>query len=161
MKKIIHPIKPIFNKESKILFLGSFPSITSRKNMFYYAHPQNRFWKVLSIIFNEDNPSTIEEKTNLLLKHNIALWDVIKSCTINGSSDASISNVVVNDLDIILKHANISKIFVDGKTAKKYYDKYIYPKTKIDAILLPSTSSANATYSLEKLVEEYKKIIYK
>lgn len=159
MKKIIHPLEPIYDSKSKILILGSFPSVLSRQKNFYYANYQNRFWKIIASLYNEENPLTKEDKTKLLLNHDIALWDVIHSCTIEGSSDSSISNVKVNDLNIILKNSDVKTIYVNGKTALKYYNKYIYPKTNINAIYLPSTSSANASYSLTKLIEEYKIIL--
>lgn len=153
---INHPIEPVYNKNSKILILGSFPSVKSRENMFYYAHPQNRFWRVLSAIFDTPLPLTIEDKRNFLLSSQIALWDVISSCEITGSSDSSIKNAIPNDLTQILNYANIEKIFVNGKTAEKYYNKYIRKTINREAICLPSTSPANAIYSLDKLIEHWK-----
>ena len=153
---INHPIEPVYNKNSKILILGSFPSVKSRENMFYYAHPQNRFWKVLSAVFDTPLPLTIEDKRNFLLSSQIALWDVISSCEITGSSDSSIKNAIPNDLTQILNYANIEKIFVNGKTAEKYYNKYIRKTINREAICLPSTSPANAIYSLDKLIEHWK-----
>lgn len=153
---INHPIEPVYNKNSKILILGSFPSVKSRENMFYYAHPQNRFWKVLSAVFDTPLPHTIEDKRNFLLSSQIALWDVISSCEITGSSDNSIKNAIPNDLTQILNYANIEKIFVNGKTAEKYYNKYIRKTINREAICLPSTSPANAIYSLDKLIEHWK-----
>ena len=120
-----HPIEPFYNKNSRILILGSFPSVKSREQMFFYGHTQNRFWSVISSIFGAKAPKNIEEKKNLLLFNNIALWDVIASCDIVGSSDSSIKNVVANDLSIILSNAKIEKIIVNGKTAEKYYNMYI------------------------------------
>lgn len=154
-EKVSHPFPPLYDKYSKILILGSFPSVKSREQMFFYGHSQNRFWKVISHILNEKIPVTIEEKQALLLKNNIALWDVIAKCEILNSSDSSISNVVVNDLSVILKNTNIKYIYVNGKTAEKYYNMYTKNIIKKDAILLPSTSPANAAYSLEKLVEKW------
>ena len=122
---IKHPIKPLYDKNSKVLILGSFPSVKSREQMFFYGHPQNRFWKAVSAVFDNEPPQTIEQKRELLLSNGIALWDVIASCDIVGSSDSSIKNVVPNDLSVILKSADIKKIFVNGKTAEKYYNKYL------------------------------------
>lgn len=154
---IIHPIVPLFNSESKILILGSLPSVKSREQNFFYGHPQNRFWKVLSMIFQVPLPLTIEEKKNLALSNKIAIWDTIFSCDICASSDSSIKNVVPTDLKMILENAKIEKILCNGKTSGKYYEKYQMKETKIKAQILPSTSPANATYSLERLVEIWKK----
>ncbi len=155
---IIHPIPPVFDENSKVLILGSFPSVKSREALFFYGHPQNRFWKLVASIFEEDLPVTVEEKRALLLKHNIAVWDVIKSCDITGSSDASIKNVVPNDLSIILNVADIRNIYVNGKTAYKYYEKYARPVIHRDAICLPSTSPANAAWNMERLENEWRVI---
>lgn len=152
---IIHPIKPLYSQNSEILILGSFPSIKSREQMFYYGHPQNRFWRVLAAIFELPIPETIDEKRELILSHNLALWDVLASCEISGSADSSIKNATANDLSEILNNSKVKKIFVNGKTAEKYYIKYLEPKYKIKAICLPSTSPANATYSLDKLINEW------
>ncbi len=149
--RIVHNIEPIYDSKSEILILGSFPSIKSREAVMYYSHPQNRFWKILSKLFNEE----IEDKREFLLRHKIALWDVIKSCEIEGSSDATIKNIKVNNIKLILKNANIKKIFVEGKKALSLYNKYILPKIKIEAYYLSSTSSAYASKSLEDLVKEY------
>lgn len=152
---IKHPFPPLYNKESKILILGSFPSVKSREQMFFYGHPQNRFWRVISAVFECEVPETIEEKCRLLTENKIALWDVIASCEISGSSDSSIRNVVVNDISQILKEANIRQIYVNGKTAEKYFRKYTKPKINVDAVCLPSTSPANAAWSFEQLVEKW------
>ena len=148
---IQHPIDPVFDSNSRILILGSFPSVKSRENQFFYGHPQNRFWKVISAVTDSPLPGTVVEKRELLLKNKIALWDVIASCDITGSSDSSIKNVVPNDLSPILETADIQTIFVNGKIAEKYYNKYLRPATGRDAVCLPSTSPANALWSLEKL----------
>ena len=153
---MIHPIEPIYNKKSEILILGSFPSVKSREEGFFYGHPQNRFWKVTSAVFGESTPHTIQEKRKFLLRNKIAVWDVIHSCEITGSSDSSIKNVVVNDLTEILNGSNIKHIFVNGKKAFSLYNKYTKPETKIEAICLPSTSPANVAWNLEKLIEEWK-----
>ena len=125
---IIHPIPPFYDKESKILILGSFPSVKSREQKFFYGHPQNRFWKVLAQVFADEVPNTVPEKKAFLKKHHIALWDVIGACDIEGSSDSSITNVIVNDLSKILETGEIRAIFVNGKTAEKYYKKYTEKK---------------------------------
>lgn len=151
---IKHPLNPIFDKDSKILILGTMPSVTSRELNFYYAHPQNRFWKILEALFNTD----IIDKEEFLLKNKIALWDVIASCDITGSSDSSIKNVVPNDISRVIKNSNIKAIFTTGKTAYKLYNKYVYPKTLIKAIYLPSSSPANCRFSFEEILKEYKKI---
>jgi hypoxanthine-DNA glycosylase len=154
-----HPIPPIYNENSKILILGSFPSVKSREQQFFYGHKQNRFWKVLAQILECPVPNDIEEKKEMLLNNHIALWDVIASCSITGSSDASITDVVPNDLSPILETAEIQAIYCNGNKAYELYQKYIYPTNKIQAIKLPSTSPANASYSLERLVGEWEKII--
>ncbi len=146
-----HTIKPFYNKDSKVLILGSFPSVKSREEGFYYAHPQNRFWRVLSSVFEEE----IVDKKEFLKKHKIALFDVCASCEIKGSSDASIKEVVPNDIEEILKESGIKQIILNGKTASKLYQKYM-KDIKVPSITLPSTSPANASFSLEKLIEEYK-----
>lgn len=151
-----HPIPPLYDKNSKVLILGSFPSVKSREQMFFYGHAQNRFWKVISAVMGKDTPVTIEEKSKFLHENNIALWDVIASCDITGSSDSSIKNVVPNDLTEILQSADIKQIFVNGKTAEKYYNKYIRDTIGRDAICLPSTSPANAGWSVERLIEAWK-----
>ena len=153
-----HPFSPLYDKNLKVLILGSFPSVKSREQNFFYGHPQNRFWKVVATVLEKEIPTTIEEKREFLLSSNIALWDVIASCEITGSSDSSIKNVVANDLTEILETANIKKIFVNGKTAEKYYNRYIKDKIGRDAVRLPSTSPANAMWNVESLVEEWKKI---
>lgn len=157
-QKVLHPIKPIYDKNSKILILGSFPSQKSREQMFFYGHPQNRFWKVLAMIFECEVPETIDKKRNFLINRNIALWDVIASCDIVGSSDSSIKNVVPNDLSVILSSADIKRIFVNGRTAEKFYNKYIRDSIQREAICLPSTSPANAAWSLEWLAEAWEVI---
>ena len=150
-----HPFPPLYDENSKVLILGSFPSVKSREQMFFYGHPQNRFWKVISAVMNTDTPVTIEEKSNFLHANHIALWDVIASCNITGSSDSSIKNVVANDLTEILENADIRKIFVNGKTAEKYYNKYIRDTIGREAVCLPSTSPANAGWSVDRLVEAW------
>ncbi len=152
---ISHPIPPVWNKNSRVLILGSFPSVKSRENCFFYGHRQNRFWKVLAAVFDLPVPETIEEKKQLLLENNIALWDVIASCDITGSADSSIRNVKPNDILPIIMKSEITAVFVNGNTAAKLYEKYLFPKTKIKATVLPSTSPANARFTLEMLAEKW------
>lgn len=153
---IVHPIPPLFDKNSKTLILGSFPSVKSREAEFFYGHPQNRFWTVVAEVFGCRKPESIEEKKEFVLSHNLAMWDVIGQCEIEGSADSTIKNVTANDLRIILDSCPIERIFVNGKTAEKYYNKYTYPKTGIKAICLPSTSPANAAWNIPKLVDAWK-----
>ena len=155
---VIHPIPPVYDKRSTILILGSFPSVKSREASFFYGHPQNRFWKVLAAVWDANEPHTVEEKIELLLSNGIALWDVIASCEIQGSSDSSIRNVVPNDIGIILNAAKINRIYVNGKTAEKYYQKYLFPGIGIEAVCLPSTSPANAAWTLDNLIDAWRVI---
>ena len=152
-----HNIEPIYDASSKILILGSFPSVRSREQRFYYAHAQNRFWKVISAVFGCDLPQTVDEKRAFLMQNGIALWDCIKHCDISGSADASIKNAEANDIGIILQSGDIKAIFTNGKTAHNIYNKLILPKIGREAICLPSTSPANAAYSLERLIIEWRK----
>lgn len=157
--KVTHPLNPIYNENSKVLILGTMPSVKSREENFYYAHPQNRFWKTLSKVYNEVVGDSKEERIKFLLKHNIALFDVLKSCDISSSSDSSIKNPIPNDLTDILNNSKIKVIFTTGKTAYNLYQKLCYPKTNIQAIYLPSPSPANCPKGIEeKLFEEYSKI---
>lgn len=155
-KRIKQSFEPIFDMNSKILILGSLPSVKSREEGFYYGHPQNRFWLVLSSIYNLEVPKTIDEKIKILIDNNIALWDVIESCDIIGSSDSSIKNVVSADLGKILANNNIQNIYANGKTAGKLYKKYCEKNTGKEIIEPPSTSPANARYTLDKLLEAWK-----
>lgn len=156
---IKHPIPPLFDENSKILILGSFPSVKSRECGFFYGHPQNRFWKVMAFIFNEEVPKTIEEKRSMLLRNKVALWDVIASCDITGSSDSSIKNVVPNDVKSIINSSNVQKIYVNGKKAKSLYDKFLEKELGMSAVCLPSTSPANASWNLERLQNEWKRLL--
>lgn len=155
-KKTVHPIPPLYNENSEKLILGSFPSIKSREAMFFYGHPQNRFWKLIAKIFDEETPNTIEEKTKLILTHNLSLWDSIHSCVITGSSDSSVKDVVANNLSVILNNSRVGQIYCNGALSHKMYMKYIYPQTKIKAVKLPSTSPANAAFSIDRLYEQWK-----
>lgn len=153
--RVEHTLNPIYDKNSKVLLLGSMPSIKSRENMMYYSHPQNRFWRVLSIVFNEE----IIDKEEFVLKHNIALWDTIESCDIDGSSDSSIKNVVPNDIGLLIKNSSVKYIFTIGRKSDELYRKYIMEKVGIEPMLLSSTSPANANKTLEDLVKEFKIIL--
>lgn len=154
-----HTIAPIFDENSKVLILGSFPSVKSRQEQFFYANPQNRFWRVLAAVFCCETPSKTEEKIQMLRNHGVALWDVVASCDISGSDDASITNVVPNDLSIILHTSRIEHIFTNGGRADVLYRKYLLSQTGITAVRLPSTSPANARYGLEHLVNKWKEIL--
>ncbi|KIR03989.1 G:T/U mismatch-specific uracil/thymine DNA-glycosylase [Lachnospiraceae bacterium TWA4] len=156
---VSHPFLPIFDNESKILILGSFPSVKSRETNFFYGHPRNRFWPLIARLCQSEIPMTIEEKTNLLLTNHIAIWDVIASCKIKGSSDSSIEQVIPNDLSIILDHADIKQVYANGGTACRFYKKYTINQTGKEIIQLPSTSPANAAWSKDKLFESWKQIL--
>jgi len=153
--QVIHELDPVFDENSKILILGTFPSVKSREQKFFYGHPQNRFWKVLASVLEMELPVTIDEKKEFLLKNNIAVWDVIESCQITGSSDSSIKDVVPADISKIINASKIERIFANGGTAKKLYEKYQYKILGVEIEGLPSTSPANAAYSLERLVNEW------
>lgn len=155
---ITHPIEPLYDENSRILILGSFPSVKSREQQFFYGHPQNRFWKVVSAVFQEEVPVTIEEKRAFLHRNHIAVWDTIFSCDIIGSSDSSIKNVVPTDISRILSAAKIEQIYCNGKTSGKYFKKYHEKELGREAVTLPSTSPANAAWTVDKLVEEWKVI---
>ena len=154
-----HTFDPVFDAESKILILGSFPSVKSRENNFFYGHPQNRFWKVMANVLDWNVPTTIEEKREMLLNNYVAVWDVIASCSILGSSDTSIKDVVVNDFSRILENSKVERVYVNGGKAYELYHKYAEKVTRIKAVKLPSTSPANAAWSIEKLTKTWKEII--
>lgn len=155
----IHSIPPLYNESSEVLILGSFPSVKSREQGFFYGHPQNRFWRVIAAVLGEPVPITVKEKADMILRNNLALWDVIGSCEITGSSDSSIRNAVPNDIERLLRESKIKRIYVNGRTAEKYYIRYIEPILEIKAVCLPSASPANAAWSLERLIGEWKQII--
>ena len=155
---VSHDFEPVFDENSKVLILGTFPSVKSRENQFYYGHPQNRFWKVIAGLTESKVPQTIEEKKKLLLEHGIAIWDVIESCDIIGSSESSIKNVVPADIERVVANSKIQNIYANGGTAKKLYEKYSQKKTGREIIGLPSTSPANAAYSLERLLECWQEV---
>ena len=152
-----HNIEPFFDENSAVLILGSFPSVASRETGFFYGHKQNRFWKVLAGVFGCDVPKTVEQKKTMLKEHRIALWDVIAKCDIVGSSDASIENVTVNDLSRVIGHSRVKEIFVNGRKAARLYQKYLADKYG-EAVYLPSTSPANAAWSLQRLIKEWEKV---
>lgn len=154
-EKLVHTIAPVYDSDSKILILGSFPSVKSREQQFFYGHKQNRFWRVMAQVLGCAVPEDIKQKRDMLLAHHVALWDVIASCEITGSSDASIRNVKPNDLSRILSRADIQSIYTNGSKAYQLYQKYIFPINGRKAYPLPSTSPANAGYSPEKLVEAW------
>lgn len=158
---ISHTFSPVYDEQSEILILGSFPSVKSREQGFYYGHPQNRFWKVIASICNQEVPKTIKEKKEMLLANHIAIWDVIDSCDIIGSSDSSIKNVISADIVGLLEKTNIKQIFANGKTAGKLYEKFSKEITGLEITILPSTSPANAMFSLERLITEWKIIFRK
>lgn len=157
---IVHSFEPVYDKDSEILILGTLPSVKSRENNFYYGHKQNRFWKVLATLLKEPVPETIEEKKAMLLAHRIALWDVIQSCDIKGSSDSSIKNVQPTDIGMILEKTNVTQIYANGNKAGQLYKRYQFPVTGIEATVLPSTSPANAAWSLARLCEAWKTILH-
>ncbi len=153
---VVHPFEPVFDRGSRILVLGSLPSVLSRENRFYYGHPQNRFWRVLAAVFSEPVPETIEEKTALLLRNGVALWDAVAECDVVGSSDASIRNVQPTDLSRIFDACGIEAVFANGRTAAKYYERYQKPLYGKPVTTLPSTSPANAAWTLERLIDAWR-----
>lgn len=157
--RVTHGFEPVYDEHSRILILGSFPSVKSRENSFYYGHPQNRFWKLMAKLLEEPLPETIEEKKRLLLSHGIAIWDVVAACDIKGSSDSSIRNVIPADINRILRAADIEKIIANGDTAYKLYHKYCEPHTGREALKCPSTSPANAIFTLDRLADAWGRIL--
>ncbi len=157
---LVHPVEALFNENSKILILGTFPSVKSREAKFFYGHPQNRFWRVMARLCDAELPQTVEDKKKLILDNHFALWDVIHSCDVDGSADSSIKNVVPNDISVILNNSEVSRIFVNGKKAKSLYKKYLEKETGITAVCLPSTSPANASWSEDRLTEYWRRQIF-
>ncbi len=147
---VVHPFEPVYDNTSKVLILGSFPSVISRKNAFYYGNPANRFWKIMALLFEEE----IHEKKQFCLDHHIALWDVINTCSIQGSSDASIQDVSVNDIEGLIQKTQIKKVFTTGRKATDLYNKHV--QCCLPCTYLPSTSGANASMHLEDLVDAYR-----
>lgn len=159
VQRVEHPLEPVFDAESRVLILGTMPSPKSRETGFYYNHPQNRFWPVMAQIFNEPLPTTNEEKRALALRHHVALWDVLASCVIDGAKDVSIAQCVPNDVAALLGRAPIRSIFCTGAKATDLYDRYCKDRTGLACVRLPSTSSANAAWSIDKLVDAYRCIV--
>lgn len=157
-QRAVHTFGPVYEEESRILILGSFPSVKSREKQFYYGHPRNRFWQVISVLYQKPYPESIPEKRRLLFDCHIALWDVIYSCDIRGSSDSSIENVTANPITELLEKTSVQKVYCNGQTAFRLYRKYCEPQTGKAAILLPSTSPANAAWTLERLLEAWQVI---
>ncbi|MGI5900499.1 MAG: DNA-deoxyinosine glycosylase [Christensenellales bacterium] len=162
-ERVVHEFPPVFDKmTSKLLILGTMPSPASRQDGFYYGHPRNRFWKVISSLLEADEPKTADEKRRLLLQNGIALWDVVKSCEIAGASDLSIRSAEANDIGNLISGSGIRAIFFNGRKAMQLYNslcKAVDPGGKVEKICLPSTSPANAAFSLERLKEEYRVIL--
>ena len=158
-EQLVHPFPPTWDEHSEILILGSFPSVKSREMAYFYGHPQNRFWRLIAALYEDDTPQTVEERHAFLLRHHIALWDVIASCTIVGSSDSSIRDAVPNDIRPILAGAPIREIYTNGQTAFRLYRKYLLPEIGREAVCLPSTSPANAAWSLDRLLSAWSAIL--
>lgn len=159
MQRIQHPFPPVVDENCRILILGSFPSVKSREDGFFYGHPQNRFWRMLAAILEEPVPQDISEKKALLLRHGIALWDVIASCEIKGSSDASVKNAIPVEIEQVTQTAKIQHIICNGALAGKLYRQFLMPHTNMEATVLPSTSPANAAWSMEKLIQAWRPAI--
>lgn len=156
MLHVEHPFPPVVDENCHTLILGSFPSVKSREDGFFYGHPQNRFWRMLAAVFDEEIPTDIPAKKDLLLRHHIALWDVIASCEIEGSSDASVKNAIPVDITQVTCTAPIKRVICNGTLAGKLYQRYLQPTTGIDALILPSTSPANAAWTLHKLISVWR-----
>lgn len=152
-------LPPVYNKDSKALILGTIPSPKSREYGFFYMHPQNRFWKVMSAILKEPFPESINEKKEMFLKHGIALWDVLRSCEITGADDSSIKNPIPNNIKEVIRNSNIKKVFTTGKKADTLYRKLCMQDTGIESICLPSTSPANCACKWDTLFERYSEIL--
>lgn len=156
---IDHPFPPVVDENCRFLILGSFPSVKSREDGFFYGHPQNRFWRMLAAVYDEDVPNEIAAKKALLLRHNLALWDVIASCEITGSSDASVKNAIPVDIAQVTEVAPIHRVICNGSLSGKLYQRYLQPITRIEAIVLPSTSPANAAWSLNRLIDAWRCVL--
>ena len=158
-EQLVHPFPPTWDEHSEILILGSFPSVKSREMAYFYGHPQNRFWRLVAALYEDDTPQTVEERRSFLLRHHIALWDVIASCTIVGSSDSSIRDAMPNDIHPILAGAPIREIYTNGQTSFRLYRKYLLPEIGREAVCLPSTSPANAAWSFDRLLSAWSAIL--
>lgn len=157
--QIVHPFPPVADDQCRILILGSFPSVKSRENDFYYGHPQNRFWRVLAGVFGDAVPESVPDKKAFLLRHHVALWDVIERCEITGSADASIRNAVPVEISRVMQLAPIDTVLCNGALAGRLYTRYLRPLTGIDAVVLPSTSPANAAWSVDRLMAAWRNAI--
>ena len=157
--RVTHEFPAVYDRNSRVLLLGSIPSPKSREVGFYYGHPQNRFWKVLAAVLGETIPETIPQKKAMLKRHHVALWDVLESCTIVGASDTSIEDAVPNKIAALVARSKVTRIFCTGATAHKLYQKYCAADVGLDAVKLPSTSPANCAVSLERLMEAYRAIL--
>ena len=158
MDTVFHELPPVFDKESRILVLGTIPSPKSREQGFYYGHPRNRFWKMMALVFEEPMPETVEERRTMALRNHVAIWDVLASCTIRGAEDASIRDVVPNDIRLILSQADIRAVFTTGAKAAALYRKYCEPVCSMPCISLPSTSPANCRMKDEELLQYYRQL---
>lgn len=159
MDKVAHPFEPVVDADCTTLILGSFPSVKSRENAFYYGHPQNRFWRVLAAVYGEEVPVDVPAKKALLLRRHVALWDVIASCEIVGSADASVKNAVPVDIAQVTAVAPIRRVICNGGLAARLYRRYLQPVTGIEALTAPSTSPANAAWSPDKLTEAWRALL--
>lgn len=159
MAHVEHPFPPVVDATCRVLILGSFPSVKSREEGFFYGHPRNRFWPMLAQVFSEPTPETIPEKKALLLRHHIALWDVIASCSIEGSADATVRDAVPVEIRCVLDAAPIGRVICNGALAGKLYRQHLQPITGMEADVLPSTSPANAAWSLPKLVDAWRNFL--
>ncbi len=157
-EKVWHTLPPLYNDHSRVLILGTMPSPKSREAGFYYAHPQNRFWRVLSAVLGETLPGTIDGRREMCLRHGVALWDVLRTCEIEGASDAAIREPEANDIAWLIAQADIRAIFATGAKAAELYQKLAFPHTGVEVCRLPSTSPANAAWTLERLTEAYRAI---
>lgn len=157
-RALVHPFAPVWNEHSRILVLGTFPSVRSRETAFYYGHPQNRFWQVLAALFDETVPVDRAGKETLLLAHGVALWDVLASCDIAGSADGSIRNAVPNDIAGLLAKTGIRSVYANGQTAGRLYARWCEPRTGLAATVLPSTSPANAAWSVARLIAAWRTV---
>lgn len=158
MQEVRHTIAPVFDADSRLLILGTMPSPRSRAEGFYYAHPQNRFWPLISALFQSDPLTTVEQKIFFLKQHRIAMWDVLASCTIHGAADSTIKDPQPNDIASLIAQSKIEFVFTLGNKAYELYEKHVYPQTGLHATVLPSPSSANAVYSFDRLLEKYRVI---
>ena len=152
MSYVEHPFPPVAGPDSRVLILGSFPSVRSREEGFFYGPPRNRFWPLMAALYGEETPQTIPERRALILRHGLALWDVIASCRIEGSSDASVRDAAPVDIRRVLDTADIRQVVCNGALAGKLYARYLQQAVGLEAIIAPSTSPANAAWSLARLI---------